>query len=169
MLVAALVAFFSSNQFAVLKLAMNFWDPFAISQYRLSRLSADDYKASIEEALKVGDFSEAQSLVELAHDSGHELPADLVERTRESPFEFGLRNAKDFLDGAITGQVTAPASIGGVLAADYVGVGDVRDAVIQGNHLVRGEDYDKLTLGLSLVASRPLSPAQERWISDFRS
>lgn len=150
MLIATLVAFFSSNQSAALKLAFNFWDPFAISQYRLSRLSASDYQASIEQALKEGDVSEAQDLLNLAHDNGHEMPADLVERTRESPFEFGLRNTKDFLDGAITGQVTTPASIGGVLAADYYGVGDVRDAVIQGNHMIRGEDYDKLTLGLSL-------------------
>ncbi|TGV61076.1 hypothetical protein EN784_01365 [bacterium M00.F.Ca.ET.141.01.1.1] len=158
MLIATLVAFFSSNQFSALKLAFNFWDPFAISQYRLSRLSAIDYQASIEQALKQGDVSEAQSLVELANDNGHEMPADLVESTRQSPFEFGLRNGKDFLDGAITGQVTTPASIGGVLAADYVGIGDARDAVIQGNHLIQGEDYDKLTLGLSLVGLATVIP-----------
>ncbi|TKB20416.1 MAG: hypothetical protein E5V75_04930 [Mesorhizobium sp.] len=158
MLIATLVAFLSSNQFAALKLAFNFWDPFAISQYRLSRLSADEYRVSVEQALEKGDVSEAQSLVELAHDNGHEMPADLVERTRESPFDFGLRNGKDFLDGAITGEVTTPASIGGVLAADYVGVGDARDAVIQGNHLIRGEDYDKLTLGLSLVGLATVVP-----------
>ncbi|MER8970346.1 hypothetical protein NKI25_32860 [Mesorhizobium sp. M0808] len=149
-LISTLVAFFSSNQFAALELAFNFWDPFAISQYRLSRLSTDDYEGSIGQALKDGDVSEAQSLVVLAHDNGRELPADLVERTRESRFEFGLRNSKDFLDGAITGQVTTPASIGGVLAADYVDVGDIRDAVIQGNHLIHGEGYDKLTLDASL-------------------
>ncbi|CDX58727.1 putative Transcriptional regulator [Mesorhizobium plurifarium] len=158
MLIATLVAFFTSNQFAALELAFNFWDPFAISQYRLGRLSTDDYEVSIQQALEEGDFSEAQSLVELAHDNGRELPADLIERTHESPFEFGLRNTKDFLDGAITGHVTTRASIGGVLAADYVGVGDVRDAVIQGNHLIRGEDYDKLTLGLSLLGLATNAP-----------
>lgn len=158
MLVATFVAFFSSNQFAALKLAFNFWDPFAISQYRLSRLSANDYQVSIEQALKEGDYSEARSLVELAHENGREMPAELVDRTRESPLDFGLRNTKDFLDGAITGQVTTPASIGGVMAADYYGVGDVRDAVIQGNHLIRGEDYDRLTLGLSLVGLATVVP-----------
>lgn len=158
MLIAALVAFFSSNQFAALKLAVDFWDPFAISQYRLGRLSSNDYEVSIEQALKDGDVSEAQSLVVLAHDNGRELPEDLIERTSESRFEFGLRNSKDFLEGAITGEVTTSASIGGVLAADYVGVGDVRDAVLQGNHLIRGEDYDKLTLGLSLVGLATNAP-----------
>lgn len=158
MLVATIVAFFSSNQFAVLKLAFNFWDPFAIAQYRLSRVPAGDYQTSIEQALKDGDYSEARSLVELARENGHEMRADLVERTRESPFAFGLRSTKDFLDGAITGQVTTPASIGGVMAADYYGVGDVRDAVIQGNHLIRGEDYDRLTLGLSLVGLATVVP-----------
>lgn len=157
-LIATLVAFFSSNQFAVLELAFRFWDPFAISQYRLRRLSTDDYEVSIEQALNEGDISEAQSLVELARENGRELPADLVERTRESHFEFGLRNIKDFLDGAITGQVTTPASIGGALAADYSYVGDVRDAVIQGNHLIGGEGYDKLTLGLSLVGLATNAP-----------
>ncbi|MBZ9864216.1 hypothetical protein LB515_02395 [Mesorhizobium sp. CA15] len=154
-LTATLVAFFSSNQFAALELAFNFWDPFSISQYRLSRLSADDY---VEQALEEGDVSEAQSLVELAHDNGRELPADLVERTRESSLGYGLRNIKDFLDGVTTGQVTTPASIGGVLAADYVGVGDVRDAVVQGNLLIRGEGYDKLTLGLSLLGLATNAP-----------
>ncbi|MER8983697.1 hypothetical protein [Mesorhizobium sp. M0843] len=150
-LTATLVAFLSSNQFAALELAIDFWDPFAISQYRLSRLSTNDYEVSIEQALEEGDVSEANSLVKLAQDNGIQLPPDLVDRAHESHFEFGLRNSKDFLDGAITGQVTTPASIGGVLAADYFGVGDIRDAVIQGNHLIRREDYDKLTLGLSLV------------------
>lgn len=158
MLVASLVAFLSSNQFATLKLAFSFWDPFSISQYRLSRLSGEEYKAAIEQALEEGDISEAQTLVEIAHENGRQLPAELVRRTQENPFEFGLRNAWDFVNGAITGEVTNTASIGGVLAADYVGVGDVRDVVIQGGSLVRGDDYDRLTLGLSLAGLATIVP-----------
>lgn len=151
MLFASLIAFLSSNQFATLKMAFNFWDPFAISQYRLSRLSEEEYKAAIEHALDEGDIPEAQTLVEIAEENGRQLPAELVQRTQENPFEFGLRNALDFVDGALTGEVTTTASIGGVLAADFFVVGDVRDVVIQGNSLIRGDDYDRLTLGLSLI------------------
>jgi hypothetical protein len=151
MLFSSLVAFLFSNQFAALKLAFNFWDPFSISEYRLSRLSGQEYEAAIHQALDEEDVAEAQTLVTIAQEHGHKIPPDLVELTQENGFEFGVRNARDFLNGAATGEITNSASIGGVLAADYVGVGDVRDVVIQGNSLVRGEDYDRLTLGLALA------------------
>ncbi|MHA6643674.1 hypothetical protein [Mesorhizobium sp. A623] len=158
MLVASFIAFFSSNQFATLKLAFSFYDPFSISQYRLSRLSDEEYKAAIEQSVEEGDISDAQSLVAIAQENGRELPLELVERTKENPFEFGLRNTLDFVNGAATGEVTSTASVGGVLAADYVGVGDVRDVVIQGNSLVRGDDYDGLTLGLALAGLATVVP-----------
>lgn len=151
MLIASLIAFLGSNQVSALNLAFNFSDPFSISQYRLSRLSEDEYKAAVEQSLKEGDISEAQSLVEMAQENGHQLPVELVLRTQENPFEFGLRNFWDFVNGAVTGEVTNTASIGGALASDYVGVGDVRDVVIQGNSLVRGDEYNRLTLGLALA------------------
>lgn len=151
MLVASFIAFLFSNQFAVLKLAFNFWDPFSISQYRLSHLSDDEYKAAIEQTLEEGDISEAQALVEIARENGRELPAELLQRTQENLFEFGLRNAGNFINGAVTGEISNTASLGGVLAADYVGVGDVRDVAIQGNLLIRGENYDGITLAFSLV------------------
>ncbi len=158
MLLASLIAFLSSNQFAALKLAFNFWDPFSITQYRLSRLSDDEYKAAIEKALDAEDVSEAKSLVAIAQENRRALPPELVDRTKENPFEFGVRNARDFANGAITGEVTNAASIGGVLAADYVGVGDVRDALIQGTSLVKGDDYDRLTLGLALAGLATVVP-----------
>lgn len=151
MLAASFVAFLSSNQFATLKLAFNFWDPFAISQYRLSRLSADEYKTAIEKAIEEGDISEAQTLVEIALENGHELPAELVNRTQENTFEYGLRYTLDFINGVRTGEITNASSIGGVLFSDYIGVGDLRDVIIHGYPAVMGEDYDKITLGLSLI------------------
>lgn len=158
MLVTSMVAFLASNQFATLKLAFNFYDPFSITQYRLSRLSDEEYMAAIEQSLEEGDISDAQSLVDIAQENGRELPTELVERTQENPFEFGVRNGLDFVNGAFTGEVTNSASIGGVLAADYVGVGDIRDVVVQGSSMVRGEDYDKLTLGLALAGLATIVP-----------
>jgi hypothetical protein len=151
MLIVTLVAFFTSNGFATLKLAFNFWDPFQITQFRLSHLSAAEYQASIEQALVAEEFEEAQNMVALAHDYGHELPSDLVERTHENPFEFGVRHMREVVNGAVTGEVTSAPSIGGVLAADFFVVGDLRDVVIQGSYLVQGRSYDKITLGLSLA------------------
>lgn len=159
MLVASLVVFLSSNQFAVFKLAFSFWDPFSISQYRLTRIPAEEYQAAIETALDEGDVEEAQALVEIAQENGRQLPAVLVQRTQETSFEYGLRNTWDFINGAVTGEVTNVASIGGVLAADYFVIGDVRDVIIQGNSLVRGDDYDKLTLGLSLAGVATIVPS----------
>ncbi|KQZ87852.1 hypothetical protein ASD64_19905 [Mesorhizobium sp. Root157] len=158
MLVASLVAFLASNHFATLKLAFNFWDPFSITEYRLSRLSDEEYKIAVEQALDDQDIPEAQTLVEIAHENGRALPQELVERTKENPFEFGLRNIQDFANGAMTGEITSVASIGGVLAADYVGVGDVRDVVVQGASLAKGEDYDTLTLGLALAGLATIAP-----------
>ncbi len=153
MLVASLVAFLSSNQFAALKLAFNFWDPFSITQYRLGRLSDEEYEAAIKQMLEEGDIDDAQMLVEIAREHGHEIPEELLERTQESYFEFGFRNAFDIYNGAITGEITNAASIVGVLASDYVGYGDLRDIWIQGNRLAKGYDYDKITLGFALVGA----------------
>lgn len=158
MLAASLIAFLYSNQFAALKLAFNFWDPLAITQYRLSQLSDEEYKAAVEQALGEGDISEAQSLVVIARENGRELPAELVERTQENPFEFGVRTAWSFANGATTGEVSDAASISGALAADYVGVGDARDVLIEGTKLIKGENYDKLTLGLSLAGLATVVP-----------
>lgn len=157
-LAATAYAFFSSNQFAAIKLAFNYWDPISITEYRLNRLTTDDFITEIRASLAEDDIAEAGNLVALAQQRGHEIPPELVEKTKESVFQFGLRNIKDFINGATTGEATSATAIGGALAADYVGVGDVRDAVIQGGYLVQGRDYDKITLGLSLVGLATVVP-----------
>lgn len=157
-LVASALAFYSSSQFAAVKLAFNYWDPLAITEFRLTRLSTNDFITEIEGSLAEDDIAEAGNLVALAQERGHEIPAELVEKTKESVFQFGLRNLKDFINGARTGEATSATAIGGALAADYVGVGDVRDIYNEGTHIVMGEDYDKITLGLSLVGLATVVP-----------
>lgn len=158
MLVASLAAFVFSNQFQVMKLAFNFWNPVSISQYRLSLLSEEEYRSAIEQALEEGDISEAQTLVEIAEENDRGLPVELIRRTQESTVEFGLRNTWDFLNGSITGEITSTASLGGVLAADYVGIGDARDVIVQGSRMVKGDTYDQLTLGLALAGLATVVP-----------
>lgn len=151
MLVVSLVAFLSSNQFAALKLAFNFWDPFSITQYRLGRLSDEEYEAAIKQALEEGDIDETQMLVKIAQENGHKVPPELVDRTQENGFEYTYRYSKGVLAGAITGDVTDWPSLLGSVVADFCVVGDLRDATIQGGNMVMGDDYEPVTLGLSLV------------------
>jgi len=157
-LIASAVAFYSSSQFAALKLAFNYWDPLSITEYRLNQLTTADYISEIEASLAEDDIAEAGNLVALAQERGHEIPVEFVEKTTESVFQYGLRNIKDFINGATTGEATSATAIGGALAADYVGVGDVRDIYNEGTHIVMGEDYDKITLGLSLVGLATVIP-----------
>jgi len=157
-LIAAVVAFFYSNQFAVLKLALEFWDPVAISQYRLSITPSWAYEEAIKRAIEEHDFGDAQALIQFAVENGIELSPDLVGRAQESILDFGLRNALDFANGAVVGEVTNLASLGGVIAADYFNVGDARDVLIQGFKLVNGEEYDSFTLGLALVGLYTVVP-----------
>lgn len=157
-LIASAVAFYSSSQFAALKLAFNYWDPLSITEYRLNQLTTADYISEIEASLAEDDIAEAGNLVALAQERGHEIPVELVEKTTESVFQYGLRNIKDFINGATTGEATSATAIGGALAADYVGVGDVRDIYNEGTHIAMGEDYDKITLGLSLVGLATVIP-----------
>ena len=147
-----------SNQFAALKLAFRFWDPLAITEYRLTQLRDEEYIAAVEAALGEKDIAEAQTVVALAQENGRELPPDLVKRTQESTIEFGLRTAWSFAWGAITGEVSDAASITGALAADYFGVGDVRDVLMEGAKLAKGEDYNQFTLGLSLAGLATVVP-----------
>jgi len=157
-LIASAVAFYSSSQFAAFKLAFNYWDPLAITEFRLNQLSTNDFITEIEASLAEDDIAEAGNLVALAQERGHEIPAGLVEKSKESVFQFGLRNLTEFINGAKTGEANSAAAIGGALAADYVGVGDVRDIYSEGKHIVMGEDYDKITLGLSLFGLATVVP-----------
>lgn len=157
-LVGSALAFYSSSQFAAVKLAFNYWDPLSITEYRLNQLTTENFVTEIEASLAEDDIAEASKLVALAQERGHEIPTELVEKTKESVFQFGLRNIKDFINGATTGEATSATAIGGALAADYVGVGDVRDVVVQGGQLIQGQDYDKITLGLSLFGLATVVP-----------
>lgn len=74
-------AFFSSNQFAAIKLAFNYWDPISITEYRLNRLTTDDFISEIDASLSDGDIQEAANLVALAQSRGHEIPTELVDKT----------------------------------------------------------------------------------------
>lgn len=158
-LVCSAVAFTTSSQFAALKLALNWWDPFAISHYRLSMMSTEDYIKEIQTAIDAGDISEAQSLVAVAQQYGHHLPDDLVEETSENSLQYSFRNAKDFLYGAVTGDVSTAASVSGAMASDFFVVGDVRDLYYEGQNYITGAEYSNITIGLALFGLASSAPS----------
>ena len=81
-LIASAVAFYSSSQFAALKLAFNYWDPLSITEYRLNQLTTADYISEIEASLAEDDIAEAGNLVALAQERGHEIPLNSWKRQR---------------------------------------------------------------------------------------
>jgi hypothetical protein len=156
MLVGSMAGFLLSPQAAAIGLMLQWHDPLAITRYRLAQLSAQDYEAAVRASLAAGDQGEARALVELAAGEGHTLPASLVAQT-EADATMSLM--LEFFEGARSGAATSPATLAGAMAADLTGIGDVRDTVVQGTRLVRGEDHDALILGLSLVGLAATVPA----------
>lgn len=157
-LVSCAVTFWYSPQYAALKLAFRYWDPLAITEYRLKNLSTDDFIKEIKIAINEQDYADAGSLVDIATEYGHQIPEEVVKQAQQGLLQASWRNAKDFYNGAVYGEATNASSISGALAADYVGIGDVRDIAVHGNMLVRGQDYDKLTLGLALFGLATMVP-----------
>lgn len=165
-LLVSFVTFLMSNQFSALKLAFNYWDPFSISHYRLSHLSTDEYEDAVELALLEDDVSEAQELVALAEEYGHQISPDLIEKTQETVFGSSVRNTSDFVYGMYTGSPTNLMSLMGVLASDFFIIGDIRDIYNEGSLAVLGEEYDQFTLGFAvfglttsaLAVTKPLQP-----------
>lgn len=157
-LLTAAVPFVASGQLTLVIWATGFHDPAVLTRYRLSTLPPQAFEADIRKALDEGQIVEAQQLVALASEFGHTVPADLSERAQEAPLEFGIRNASEFLKGVLDGDTSSVLAISGSLAADYVGIGDVRDTVTQGALLVRGEEYDQITLGLAVFGLATVLP-----------
>ncbi len=150
--------FYASHQFEALKLLFNYWDPIAISEYRLKLLSTEEFKSAIEQSLTEGDVDDAQEMVTLAEKYGHKLPEELIEQTQENVIEYSVRYTSDFIEGAVYGQVSSGPSLFGAMAADFFLVGDLRDVSIQGANLVTGKEYDSVTLGMSLIGLASAAP-----------
>jgi len=151
LLLISAVAFFSTNQYAALKLIFKWWDPLAIAEYRMQQLTTEDFIREIETSLAEGDIDEAQELVAFAEEYQHKLPKELVDRSEESFIAKFGRYGLDFTKGAIFGEATSVPSLAGSIVSDFFVIGDVRDLGIEGWKFVNGKNYDRITLGLSLI------------------
>ncbi|MBB4102064.1 hypothetical protein [Allorhizobium borbori] len=157
-LAATAIAFTASGQIEVLKLVWSYADPVSITGFRLRHAPRETFIAEIRKAVAEEDFDDARQLVRLATESGHTLPPELVAATEPDTATTAWLNTRDFAYGAVTGDVSSLAALGGTLTADYLVVGDIRDVVLQGTRLAQGEDYDGLTLGLAALGLVTLLP-----------
>ena len=129
-------------------------DPAALSELRLDAALAKDDRLvqdNIEAALAAGDADLADSFVALARDRSIALPDALLSCVGDAVREQGSTShfAKRFATGLVTGTADDVASLSGTVAGDLFVIGDVRDVVREGKHLVMGEDTDRLVLGLA--------------------
>ncbi len=157
------ITFTYSNQFAALKLALNWWDPFAISHYRLSALTTEEFAFEIQTALDEDDIAEAQNLVALATDYGHTLPPELIEKTEEGYLAATYRYTSGFVNGFAYGEVNSVQTLIGSLASDYVGYGDLRDISTEGTKFITGESYDAITLGIAAAGLSTSLVSMSSW------
>ncbi|MEZ0003229.1 transcriptional regulator [Sinorhizobium fredii] len=156
-LAGSLMAFYSSPFAGALSLIFDD-KPEAITRYRLQRLSTEALVNEIRTAVEADEFSDAEDLVRIGRELGHQIPPDVVASTVEPVTGAIWRNSTGFAQGFIYGEVNSIPSILGAVAADYFVFGDVRDTYTQGSKLLVGDDYDRFTLGASLFGIATLAP-----------
>lgn len=144
------VAFTASPWADALHLAYRYADPFALTQYRLSRLDPKDYELHARAALEDGDVEDARAIVELAETYGKPLPQDLTEQISYLEANWMLANSTAFAEGFVMGSVDNGYAMAGSIVSDIMVVGDIRDAATQGYSLVTGADYSPVILSLAL-------------------
>ncbi|WP_454623485.1 hypothetical protein [Brucella anthropi] len=153
LLTSTAFAFFYSAQYEVLKLAINYWNPISITEYRLKNLSTEEFIAEIQDSIAENKLSEAAEIVEIAQEYGHQTPQELVDETKEGYFDTTVRWGKDFTNGFIYGNMNSGQGIAGTIISDFVLIGDLRDLGNEGTKLYNGDDYDSITLGMSAAGA----------------
>jgi hypothetical protein len=129
-------------------------DPVAIAGRGLARAFDDTVAVhEIQAALDAADADLAQSFVDLAADQGVALPQELKQRVAAAVEQANSASAAagSFASGLITGEPKDMAGLAGTALGDLFVFGDIRDAAREGSRYVRGENYDQLILGLSVV------------------
>lgn len=164
LLASSAFAFFYSAQYEVLKLAINYWNPVSITEYRLKNLSTDEFIREIQASIAEGNLSEAADMVALAKDYGHQVPQGLVDQTKQGYFDTTVRWSTDFAKGFIAGDMSNAQAIAGTIISDFAFIGDVRDLGYEGNKLLSGESYDTITLSLSAFGATTSAAAFIAWM-----
>ena len=127
-------------------------DPVRLADYAVEKsLSPEVARAEIEHALAADDADLAASFLALAHDRDIAVEPALAARVEAAgtPAAQAVHTAKSFAYGLVTGAPDDLAGLAGTAAGDLFVFGDIRDAVREGAHVVRGEPADELILGLA--------------------
>jgi hypothetical protein len=127
-------------------------DPVQLADYAVAKfLSPEVARAEIEKALAADDADLAASFLALARDRGIAVDPALAARAEAAgaPAAQATHNAKSFAYGLVTGAPDDLAGLAGTAFGDLFVFGDIRDAVREGVHIVRGEPADQLILGLA--------------------
>ena len=137
-----------SYAFAVL---FGLFDPVVIAEYRLKTASEAAYVQAIEEEIERGNYTTAESLVALADSHGHAVPVSLVSAAEATPWRRTVASSGKFALGFTTGSQGSGEEIAGTVISDFLVIGDIRDLLVQGTNYARGENYDRIILGLSAI------------------
>jgi hypothetical protein len=127
-------------------------DPVQLADLAVEKwLSPQVAGAEIENALAADDADLAASFLALARERGMAIDPALAVRVEaaSAPAAQAAHGVKSFAYGFVTGAPDDLAGLAGTAAGDLFVFGDVRDAVREGAHLVRGEPADELILGLA--------------------
>jgi hypothetical protein len=128
-------------------------DPAQLADLALEqRFDAAVADREIRAALAAGDPELAQSFIELARERGVALDPELAAKAgadMQAYSSFGS-TAWRFARGFVAGNPDDMASLAGTAVGDLLVIGDVRDAAREGMHMLRGEEANRLVLGLSL-------------------
>ncbi len=127
-------------------------DPVRLADLALKSFDATAARREIEAALAADDADLARSFVELAAERGIRLDPALEHKVEAAEVEAGStrRAIKSFFSGLVVGEPDDLAGFAGTALGDLLIFGDVRDTIREGSRMARGEEANKLVLGLSV-------------------
>jgi hypothetical protein len=127
-------------------------DPVALADYAVAKtLTPEVARREIESALAADDPDLAASFLALTRERDIAVDPALVAKVEATgtPTASAVRSTKSFLHGLVTGAPDDLAGLAGTATGDLFVFGDIRDAVRESNHLLRGEPADRFILGLA--------------------
>jgi hypothetical protein len=161
LVLAALAVFLSLAGWRLAPVVLDSWawidasdDPAALTDLGLkSEFTPDRLKTGLATALDADDVDLAASFMDLAARQGMTPPPELSDRYNAATTTMAMarRRAREFYNGLASGDAGSEAGLAGVVASDLTGVSDARDLIHEGGKIARGEEPDRLTLGLAAL------------------
>jgi hypothetical protein len=127
-------------------------DPVRLSEQQLDgTFDASIASREIEQALAAGDVELARSFVDLAAERRVALAPELIAKVDSAQRDAATASSRvaSFARGFVTGKPEDIASAAGMLTGDLFVFGDIRDVARETWHGLRGEEVDKVVLGLA--------------------